>query len=379
MISIFYRLFLLFLTFFCSGVVFPQNVKTNILLKEELVINDDAIGKINGIQTDSKNQVYVSDGINQCIHLFSSNGKYLRKIGRQGKAPGEYQYIWGIQITNGDTLVVYDGVQYRLTIYSPGKFNSPLKTLKLPTLDNQTDRPGVIGNSYSGMSGLWLPQNNCRLFLIIYNSPYSSNDLKQKHYSKLYLVDYKGKFTKKEPVLKIQDVERLRISSGGNFMVSEMPFGRRPVISLSKEGNIYYAETDNFNIKSVNLDGKRKSELNYKTDKIFITDKLWESELNNYSSLTHKDLSKSGTAIPEYLPFIENITNDQNGNLWVASNQADYKSYKYYIFNKQGKLLNTIQVPDKTVIRIIDKYYAYGIRTDEWGLQSVVKYKIETK
>ena len=375
MIIPFYKIIFTCLIFFNLDANFILQNNSKVSLKEDLVINSDDIGKVNEIQIDNQGQIYVSDGINQCIHLFSPKGKFLRKIGRKGKAPGEFQYIWGIQITKGDSLVVYDGSQYRITIYAPGKFNSPISTMKIPTIENKPDKPGVIGNLYSGISGLWIPTNS-RVFLIVFNTPYSLNDLKQKHYSKLYKIDNQGKFIKKEPLVKIQGVERLIVTSGENFMVSTMPFGKKPVISLNKDGIIYYAETDNFKITAIDLSGKKKNEINYNVNKIFISDKLWQYELKNYANLTLKDLKKSKTPLPEYLPIFDDFTVDEHNNIWVAVNEKDYKSYKYYVFNNQGKLINTVKVPDKTVIKIITKSFAYGIRTDDWGIQSIVRYKI---
>lgn len=379
MINTIYKLFLLFLIFFNVELTFSQQNNSKISLKEDLVINSDFIGKINEIQIDSKGQIFICDGRNTCIHLFSSKGKFLRKIGKKGKAPGEYHYIWGIQITKGDTLIVYDGVQYRITIYAPGKFDNPIKTVRLPIIENKPEMPGVIGNLYSGLSGLWVPFNSNGVFYIIYTTPYTQNDEKQKHYAKLYKIDSQGKLVKKEPVITILDKERLKISSGSSFMVTAMPFGRIPVIKISSDGNIYYAETDDFKITSVDMNGKKKNEISYKVDRHFITEKLWQSELEEYSPLTLKDLKKSKMPIPEYLPIFEDFTIDDKNNIWVAVNQKDYQSYKYYVFNRQGKLINTVTVPNKTVIKIINKDFAYGIRTDEWGIQSVVRYKIERK
>ena len=251
MVYHFHKLVFIYLIFFSSYICLSLQNNSKIRLKEDLVINCDDIGKINEVQIDSKGQIYISDGINQCIHLYSTNGKFIRKIGRKGEAPGEYQYIWGIKITGGDSLIVYDGVQYRITIYAPGKFDTPIKTIKIPIIENEYGSPGVIGNLYTGISGLWLPKNNSKDFLIIFNTHYSSNNLTQKHYSKLYRIDSKGTLIQKEPLAIIQDVERLKISSGRSYMVSDMPFGRKPIVALNKDGIIYYAETNNFNITAI--------------------------------------------------------------------------------------------------------------------------------
>jgi hypothetical protein len=349
-------------------------------LKEDIIINSEDIGKINEVQIDVRGQIFISDGINQCIHLYSPDGKFIRKIGRKGKGPGEFQYIWGIKISKGDSLIVYDGIQYRITIYAPGKYDSPIKTIKIPPNERKPENPGVIGSIYSGINGFWLPQNNSKEFLIIYNTPYSSNDLTQgqKHFSKLYRINSEGILIQNEPILKIQDVERLMISSkAGGFMISSMPFGRNPIINLNKDGIIYYAETDNFKITAIDINGKMKNELNYKIDKIFIGDRLWQEELKKYENLRLEDIRKSKMVLPKFLPIFDNFTIDDDYNIWVAVNEKDYRSYKYYLFNKNGKLISIIPVKNKTVIKVIKDNLAYGIHTADSGIQSVVKYKVE--
>lgn len=374
-----YKLLVLTLILFISNNCnfYSQQDKYKIVLKEILIINNDNIGKINDIQVDGKGQIYISDGISSYIYLYNSKGQIIKKFGGKGDAPGEYKYIWGMQLKENDTLVVYDGVKYRLTIYAPYKFNSPNRTINISSLKNKPFKPGVIGSRYSGISGLWVTNNKNIPYLIIFNSYYSDENLSQKKFSLLYQLDEKGRIIDENPILKVNDVERLIIASGGSFSVSEMPFGSKPVIKLSQDGIIYCGDTKEFMIKLFDLNGYKLNEIEYKIDKHFITDKMWEDELRNYFPLSLNDVKKSKTPLPEYLPVFEDFTIDDNGNIWVAVNQKDFKSFKYYIFNKNGKLLNTTVVPNKTVIKLVKNNYAYGIKTNNRGIQSVVKYQVQ--
>ena len=373
-----YKLILLMILFISYTCNFnSQQDKYRIELKEILIINNDYIGKINDIQVDSKGQIYISDGISSYIYLYNSKGQMIKKFGGKGDAPGEYMYIWGMQLKENDTLVVYDGFKYRLTIYAPYKFNSPNRTINISPLKNKPFKPGAIGSGYSGMSGLWVTNNKNMPYLIIFTSYYSEENLSQKKFSLLYKLDEKGRIINENPILKVNDVERLIIASGSSFRVSEMPFGSKPIIKLSQDGLIYYGDAKDFMIKSFDLNGYKLNEIKYKIDKHFITDKMWEDELRNYFPLSLKDVKKSKTPLPEYLPVFEDFTIDDNGNIWVAANQKDFKGFKYYIFDKNGKLLNTVVIPNKTVIKLVKNDYAYGIRTDNKGVQSVVKYQVK--
>jgi hypothetical protein len=47
------------------------------------------------------------------------DGKFIRKIGREGKGPGEFQYINGIVVGPHDTVYVFDRNLLRMTVIDP--------------------------------------------------------------------------------------------------------------------------------------------------------------------------------------------------------------------------------------------------------------------
>ena len=52
------------------------------------------------------------------IKIFDATGRYLRREGRQGAGPGEYQWITSLDVGPGDTIRVYDAGLSRLTVLS---------------------------------------------------------------------------------------------------------------------------------------------------------------------------------------------------------------------------------------------------------------------
>jgi hypothetical protein len=63
-------------------------------------------GVVTGIAIDSAGRVYVSDGGESRLAVFSSDGKSLATIGRKGKGPGEFEYPTGPVVGNDGALYV---------------------------------------------------------------------------------------------------------------------------------------------------------------------------------------------------------------------------------------------------------------------------------
>ena len=67
-----------------------------------------------GIATDSKGNVYVSDGLNNRIQKFDSNGNFIAKWGIQGSGNGQFINPKGIAIDINDNVYVVDNGNYRI-------------------------------------------------------------------------------------------------------------------------------------------------------------------------------------------------------------------------------------------------------------------------
>lgn len=86
------------------------------------------LGSVNDLRIHGDNIVLISQ---RKVYLFDTNGKFIRKLGDQGKGPGEYQWARDIQIhPNGESVFVLDisGVQI-IEIALDGRH---LRTIKLP-------------------------------------------------------------------------------------------------------------------------------------------------------------------------------------------------------------------------------------------------------
>lgn len=77
-------------------------------------------GKLNGIKgikTDSEDNIWVADTVNNRISVFSNTGTFIRTIGSKGHAAGELRCAQELWITDDGTVYVADKGNYRIQKY----------------------------------------------------------------------------------------------------------------------------------------------------------------------------------------------------------------------------------------------------------------------
>lgn len=82
---------------------------------------EEQFALIIGIDVDAQNNIYVLDQQARRVRVFGPDGTYLREMGGTGSGPGELsQVTMGVMLTAGDTVLVVDAGQARITRYAPG-------------------------------------------------------------------------------------------------------------------------------------------------------------------------------------------------------------------------------------------------------------------
>ena len=84
---------------------------------------DYDFGEVRAAARMRSGQIAIADGKTSEIRFYDSTGTFLRRIGRKGQGPGEFQEIGLLWSTPEDSLLVYDLVSRRLSTFdSSGTF-----------------------------------------------------------------------------------------------------------------------------------------------------------------------------------------------------------------------------------------------------------------
>ena len=71
------------------------------------------------VACDSKGDVYVADCGHCCVKVFSSEGRFLKKIGSEGNQRGQFKHISSICIDSNDYLYALDKEKAFVSVFNP--------------------------------------------------------------------------------------------------------------------------------------------------------------------------------------------------------------------------------------------------------------------
>jgi len=84
-----------------------------------------------GVDADSKGNIYVLDPLNFRVQVFTSNGAYLRTLGRKGQGPGEFEVPFYITTDSMDNIYIFDMQRKFWAVFtSEGKFLKNIRANK---------------------------------------------------------------------------------------------------------------------------------------------------------------------------------------------------------------------------------------------------------
>ena len=102
----------------------PFHKKTNFKLEEDLTIGEAEgaeeymFSRLRSIAVDGEGNIYAADDKDITLKVFDKDGKFLRKISREGQGPGEIGRPYHLQITADSELMVSDGRNRKIHFFS---------------------------------------------------------------------------------------------------------------------------------------------------------------------------------------------------------------------------------------------------------------------
>lgn len=341
---------------------------------EEVFIKGDT----REVAVDEQDRVFIAAGnmSEGGIYVFQPDGSYLTTIGQRGKGPGEFLSISSMSIQD-DQLFVFDPVQQRFSVFSISDFSLVREALIKRDEVRKTDTLAYIlrGNKL-------LTAGDGHLLLSLRNiTPTREKDVSKILY---YRLSEDGRMTPG----RILELERFqfyfpeteRDSKGYFRMPRLMPFSRSSLVTVSDDGLIYTAWTEEFLIKVHDLHGvyQRAFYYPYEKSRLSISDtELGEAEM----SLLRENRSK----IPGTWPALYTMEIDDQNRLWVFTITDNKMSYKGWVLNPKGELLakfdwlgdrSSGHIMSKPLMVVKNGYLYTRERDIRAGIDRIIKHRI---
>lgn len=326
------------------------------------------IGDINKISVDSLGRVFFADNRQRTIHVFDSDGNYLRNIGREGRGPGDIGSIKRLQIV-GSKLYAFDHSLIRVITLNLEDL-SDVKTLSLG--HNRSQFP-ALSKSYPSIDDLYVRSDNKFIGKYIYhNQPLPAKWQNFNLFGQYYLLDTTGSIL--ETIMEFVDAERTQfVHLNATMGISIKPFFGNTITSVGSDDRIYMVQPEYFLMKIFSPHGQYEKTFYYGLERIRLTEESAKNANVNQLYITNMH----NMNLPEFWPVVTDMLIDDQDQLWVATTVENLSVYEWWVIETSGKLVARFDWPRNKPIEYIANGNIFTKETDEEsGLQQIVRYKI---
>lgn len=322
-----------------------------LILTEELRIGvgsgdeDYMFSDLYSMQVDEDDDVFIYDGKEICIKVFDKHGKFLRKFGTKGQGPEEIQSPSRMQLAGG-IIMLFDLGNNRMSFFTKeGKYVKEVPLGKYRTLSAMVDSRGY----FYGDDLIFADKITMDLFK--------------------FNQDFK-------PIMTISSIE----------MPKKIPIPWERIqdsfcYQVLGDDSLLWGRTSKYELNILDRNGKAKMKIVKDYDPVKITkeDVIEELKERYPGRVVPKDIPMGD--LPEYfLPFL-NFVHDDEGRIYVCTNEIDKHGRSYYdVFDKEERYFLKFSLPENELIAAIKKGKFYTIiRSGREGFPFVKRYKVTWK
>ncbi|HCD52392.1 MAG TPA: hypothetical protein DEQ34_08090 [Balneolaceae bacterium] len=355
-----------------------QNNISAIRLIEKVVFNKEnqevfLPGPISAFEVDQSGNVCIASTKpgNVGIYIFNPEGEFVKKIGRYGRGPGDFEAITSLTLDDKN-LYAFDSRLQKIAVFSLNNYKHVedylLDTRALKVHDEFTrlmrwkDIFSIQGDEFLLTGGVELLTNLNKLPFI-----------------RFYRINPSGKidtnYVAEVPRYKYYNEDGFANEAKTPFTT---PFTRTSRTAVSPKGYIYTSWTEDINIQRINIKTGLTDTISFPFNNAKL--ELSQIELSGDRAKTIKEKE-----LPEYWPALYTLEIDDYEQLWVSTITASDSNFNWFVVGESGDVRGRFTLAGNRAdnfVRVKPRFkikngYFYQHQYDySSGIDQIVRYQI---
>ncbi|HEX8903534.1 MAG TPA: hypothetical protein VF771_01690 [Longimicrobiaceae bacterium] len=323
--------------------------------------------QILSMDLDSRRNIYVADAYD--VAVLSPDARPLRRVGRQGKGPGEFDGVTDVRLLPGDSLFVFDAGSARVTVFDPGS-DHPAHTVSLST------------------AGLFFPYQVAPLpdggLLGVFRAAFGVGPDGGERGQRLETIRAfnPDASLRRDSVLTFPEYHALDVTQGPMSGSLFSPFIRRTLVAVDGD-RIYTAWSDDWRVAVHSATGKNLGTI--QPSDAPRPRPITDAEMDSVVSKMKADLPFSRETIQRAMeaagtrtwPLLQALLVDDAGTVWLAVAGQRGEPTHWVGVDAQGKRVGAFDLSERVTLHLIRDGAAYGVLLDDDDVPHVVIYDLK--
>lgn len=340
---------------------------------------DQQLFRVRDLLRLSDDRWVVANGGTNELRIYGSDGDLLTSAGGQGEGPGEFQRLGGLARTPGDSILAWEAVESRISVFGPE--GDHVRSFRLD--DPPEELPGAGGLSLARAvpagrfgDGTLLARG---LQLM------SGDDLSTGVTSTTTaFMRYEADGTVRGIVGTYAGPDRWMRVGEGTIEIRTLLFGRTPRLAVTGS-RWYFGLADRYEVVEHAADGtiRRLVRRNHETEAVTdadvdaaIDERL--EDVDDAAERAEARASYRDMPVPETFPAYDDLAVSRDGRLWVEGYRKPGEEVPAWsVFSSDGRWLGDVSLPEGFDPMWIDDEVVAGVWEDELEVEHVRAYRIQ--
>lgn len=302
----------------------------------------EVFGNVVGLAVDEVGRIYVADETDQGIRVFDPQGHFLRRFGRLGQTPGEFQDLRGVVWHPSDVLLAMDIGARRITAFDS------LGTVLATT--GHHEEAGSLGP-------FWRADTDTLGF--VYERDRDSPTWARRVLKHQLLHD-----------LTLETVDTIALASRGPHF-DTIPTNWRPLWSVGSDGSMWHGNTNRFRFLKVTARNDTTLDVELRRP----TPRLAGRERDSLGAAW----GLPSSALPRYKAVLTSFHVARDGRIWVWNPHVALTWGRWEVFDGNGYHLGQAATPVLLAAEprpVFGPGTITGVTHDDAGVQYVVRLRV---
>jgi hypothetical protein len=299
------------------------------------------------------------------LRFYDSTGHFIKAAGRPGKGPGEFNWLGPALRIDGDSLILWDPNNGRLSVFDSGG----RLVRAVPLRSGQgVSFPDPVGYTSDGSLIGRISTRNSNVGAI--RSP-------------SLFVRYGADLVPIDTIAERPGDERFVQPCGQGMCGYDPPFARSTVAAFARD-RLYVGSGDRYEISVFGLDGREIKSIRTLAANRSVTRTEVARQRDEFLALARNEQARQQLervylelTVPETMPAYKDLRLDRVGNLWVEDYRpTDDEVPQWTVFDSTGRLLGAVDAPRSLRIDDIGDDYLLGVFRDSLDVEHVRMHRI---